>query len=261
VVLAVAGIIVAGPITGGTVSPATLWEDADGPARLRVLTCNVDGKSLKAPALAALIAETRPDIVLLQESTSPLPGELFPADWHVVEGKLGLCVASRFPILGTDYFTHERLGGWGIVGRFRLQSPRGELTIVNVHLPTPREGLQLLVHRDSKGIGVVREQIAMRDRASGNVRAWIGSNDPWIIVAGDFNMPVESAIYRRHWSDLGNAYSEAGWGWGFTKQTRWFGVRIDHVLHGKAWECRRAWVGPDVGSDHRPMIVDLLPQG
>ena len=38
---------------------------------------------------------------------------------------------------------------------------------------------------------------------------------------------------------------------------RVFGVRIDHVLTGDGWRCRRCWVGPDVGSDHLPLLADL----
>ena len=70
-------------------------------------------------------------------------------------------------------------------------------------------------------------------------------------------MPVESRIYRANWSSLRNAFSEAGQGWGTTKQTSWFGTRIDHILYSSAWRCRKAWVGPAMGSDHRPLIADL----
>src|SRR5439155_5647959 len=77
-----------------------------------------------------------------------------------------------------------------------------------------------------------------------------------VLLAGDFNLPVESAIYRRSWSSFSNAFSTAGLGWGHTKLTSWHGVRIDHVLAGPGWQFRRCWVGPDVGSDHRPLIAE-----
>ena len=74
---------------------------------------------------------------------------------------------------------------------------------------------------------------------------------------GDFNLPVESAIYRRSWGSFHNALSETGLGLVPTKHTRWHGVRIDHVLAGPGWQAIRAWVGPGLGGDHRPVIADL----
>jgi vancomycin resistance protein VanJ len=35
-------------------------------------------------------------------------------------------------------------------------------------------------------------------------------------------------------------------------------VRIDHILAGPGWYCARCWVGPDVGSPHRPVLADLI---
>jgi len=70
-------------------------------------------------------------------------------------------------------------------------------------------------------------------------------------------MPVESAIYRSYWSDCANSYSEVGHGFGFTRVLKWFSVRIDHVLACGGWRPVKAIVGPDLGSDHLPLIVDL----
>ena len=78
-----------------------------------------------------------------------------------------------------------------------------------------------------------------------------------LLLAGDFNLPVESAIYGQYWAQFSNAFSAAGLGLGHTKFTRWHGVRIDHILAGPSWRFRRCWVGPDVKSDHRPLIADV----
>jgi endonuclease/exonuclease/phosphatase (EEP) superfamily protein YafD len=77
------------------------------------------------------------------------------------------------------------------------------------------------------------------------------------VIAGDFNMPTDSDIYQLYWSSYTNAFSAAGLGFGYTKFTRWHGIRIDHILAGPGWRCRRSWVGPDVGSDHRPVLAEL----
>ena len=77
------------------------------------------------------------------------------------------------------------------------------------------------------------------------------------LLAGDFNMPVESAIYGQCWSRFSNAFDAVGLGLGHTKFTRWRGVRIDHILAGPGWRFRRCWVGPDVHSDHHPVIAEV----
>ena len=103
--------------------------------------------------------------------------------------------------------------------------------------------------------------IQIRGEASRVARGWVGERSGNMILAGDFNMPVESRIYRDNWANFRNAFNEAGIGWGTTKQTRWYGIRIDHILFTSPWRCRKAWVGPAMGSDHRPMIAELALEG
>lgn len=77
-------------------------------------------------------------------------------------------------------------------------------------------------------------------------------------LAGDFNMPIESHIYREFWGEPTNAFSAAGWGLGFTKHTRWHGVRIDHILvaNGEIGVVN-AHVGPAFRSDHCSVVAEL----
>ena len=84
-----------------------------------------------------------------------------------------------------------------------------------------------------------------------------------LVVAGDFNLTTESAIYQREFAYLQNAFSRAGFGYGGTKYTRHHNVRIDHILSNAWWRVHRCEVVADVGSDHRPVIaeLELLPQG
>ena len=80
-----------------------------------------------------------------------------------------------------------------------------------------------------------------------------------MLVAGDFNTPVESRIFQAHWTEgLEDTFSRVGFGLGMTKYNGWIRVRIDHVLAGPRWYVRRTEIGHDLGSDHRPLIVDLV---
>ena len=83
------------------------------------------------------------------------------------------------------------------------------------------------------------------------------ARNPFELLLCDINLPGESAIFRSHWGQFTDAFSSAGLGLGHTKFTRWHGVRIDHILAGPGWRFRRCWVGPDVKSDHRPLIADV----
>jgi vancomycin resistance protein VanJ len=77
-------------------------------------------------------------------------------------------------------------------------------------------------------------------------------------VAGDFNTPVESRIFQEHWGDFADAFSRVGIGLGTTKYNGWIRIRIDHVLTNDAWRPVRVRLWEDVGSDHRPLIADLV---
>jgi vancomycin resistance protein VanJ len=78
-----------------------------------------------------------------------------------------------------------------------------------------------------------------------------------VLLVGDFNTPPESAIFRRVWAGYADAFSDAGWGWGYTFWTRLAAVRIDHVLVGRGGRATSCRVGPDVGSPHRPVVADV----
>ena len=101
----------------------------------------------------------------------------------------------------------------------------------------------------------------LRRQESRDLSAWIRELPQVDIVTGDFNLPVESQIYRRSWGGYQNVFSEVGFGVGYT---RWvmlhnfhYGVRIDHVLTSEDWvplECR---IGRDIGSDHLPLITEV----
>jgi endonuclease/exonuclease/phosphatase family metal-dependent hydrolase len=98
-------------------------------------------------------------------------------------------------------------------------------------------------------------------RISGSIYAsdWYrGLPVPPQIIVGDFNLVPESARFRRDWGDWTDAWEEAGFGTGYTWHSRWFGLRIDRLIHSAGWRTRSVRVGDDVGSDHRPLFVELV---
>jgi vancomycin resistance protein VanJ len=233
-----------------------------GGRTLRVLTCNVHRGELDPAALGRLIADTGPDVVALQDWLPAHEPVVFAGGgWNVrQDGQVGL--ASRYPLrsLGALDDPDFRDGDFGIA-RYEVQAPGGSLVVATLHLASPRDGLEEVRDSDAAAVGRLEANSALRRRQSEKAVRWLSTCAAPLVIAGDFNTPPESTIYRQYWSQYTNAFSTAGFGFGATFFTRRAGVRVDHILAGPGWSCRRCWVGPPVGSPHRPLIADLWLQG
>jgi vancomycin resistance protein VanJ len=262
--LLLAAIILAGPVMGLCVPWARLAAYR-GPA-IRALTCNVHENHVTNEVLAKLINELAPDVVALQECGADVH-PVWPAGWNVLRtGEL--LVASRYTL------DDEDVSASGHPPSPRppasalhcvVRTPQGEIDLFNVHLRTPRRGLETVLDRrtvvSSSRSSSLAEAIQRRRRESEGLAQWIGGFSGPRIVVGDFNMPCESTIFRRCWAAYANAFSTAGFGLGHTKLSTIrgmsYGLRIDHILLGAGLKCGRCWVGPDIGSDHLPLVADL----
>ncbi len=230
-----------------------------GSADLRIVTFNIQGaENFRAPGIPLDLERYAPDVLIFQECDAAFIDPLYwPQGWYIRFDD-GFCLGSKYPIshsvTAQEVKTGE-FGGTGIARLYRLQSPHGPIDLVGVHLETPRKGLEVL--RYGAEVDRMDPSTLVRDIGSRRISRWIARQSRTAIVAGDFNMPVESAIYRRYWSDCENAFSRVGTGFGYTRVLKHFSVRIDHLLTCGGWEPVRAFVGPDLGSDHLPLIVDL----
>lgn len=261
-VLAAATVIVLGPVMGMRLGWAS-WFGSDGQApELRVVTLNAGASNSIGLELPFRLREWNADILLLQECGDALRADVERlTGWHH-RAAAQLCVVSRYPIVDATTTRWDDLrpareagiGGSGRAAQYTIEMPGRPIRVVNVHLETAREGLQGVFELDFQRVA---ENMLIRAMESKRTREWIGRAEGSIVVAGDFNMPVEGGIYRQYWSEFRNAYSDAGTGFGMTKDNGWIQVRIDHVLTGSDWRARKVVVGPVVGLDHRPVIADL----
>ncbi|MCU0620583.1 MAG: endonuclease/exonuclease/phosphatase family protein [Gemmatimonadales bacterium] len=232
------------------------------PDRLRVITYNVAAGQRGVPSLPEIVARWAPDVIAIQECGAGVRASLGALDGWAVDST-HVCLASRYPLLAVHRMPNEQFhgpGGAGYVATYELATPHGTVWFTNLHLETPRDGLEVLLGASlRRAIPEVHANTLLRDIESVQARRFIDSLPGPRLVAGDFNMPVESALWRRHWGDLLDAHDAAGTGFGWSKRDGWIRSRIDHVLSDGAWQPRRAMVGPDYGSDHDPLIVDFAP--
>ena len=261
--LLLTAVVIAWPIMGFTLAFKTSAriERRD----LRLLTYNVgsenNGQKPELNDIWRLINIARPDVVALQECdfTADQLAAMFPA-YHA-NVKFDTCFLSRFAILTIDTRNRDdfdAIGGSGIIDRFEIATPRGIVSVLNLHLETVRKGLEKVVARADDARSAMRYSIAERRAESRLAREWARRAKVPQLVAGDFNLPADSAIFRAYWGDLADAHNRCGTGYGFTKYTKWFGMRIDHVLFDSNWECLDETVDYSLDQgDHRPVIVDL----
>jgi endonuclease/exonuclease/phosphatase (EEP) superfamily protein YafD len=267
-VLLAAAIVVLGPIMGFRTGWRRHLSHPAG-AKLRVVTFNTEGGRVLAQILPSVLERWRAQVVAFQECGQELgaAARLVPG-WHAFTTR-DLCLLSRYPIRDSAVMdrsaldrvkqsANDQIGGAGYVVRFVLDAPTGPIRVANLHLETPRKGLEGFMQGD---LPRLRMNTEIRDIESHLARAWVDSGTGPLLVLGDFNTPVESRIFAGHWGDLTDAFSVAGTGFGMTKYNGWIRARIDHVLASPEWHVNYAYVGRDIFSDHRPLVVDLTLVG
>ncbi len=259
--LGAAVVVIVGPIMGFNLPAPEAFLHRNAPRDLRIMSYNIGGGSttVEPAVLLRLIDQISPDVAAFQECNIDI--DLFMAAGWYGHSDSNLCLVSRFPIrsvIERDRADIPPEHGSGAATEYNLDTPRGPLRIVNTHLATVRHGLSEVLHRAWRGAPALTANIALRRLESRVVRDFATRAAPAQIICGDFNIPVDSTIYGEFWSGWKNAFSRAGLGFGWSKFTRWHGIRIDQILLGDAWDARRVYAGPTVGFDHRAVVADLI---
>ncbi|MBJ6726341.1 endonuclease/exonuclease/phosphatase family protein [Geomesophilobacter sediminis] len=150
-----------------------------------------------------------------------------------------------------------------------------KLVIYNVHLQTPREGLNAFgaVRRTPEFLpfAISRLQLNVRIRLSQaeTVARYVAQETDPVLLAGDLNSPDPSfsCMLLRN-VGLHDAFAQAGKGYGYTyghfllnRRLPWLNyswMRLDHVMTSHQLQAIRCWTGTKDASDHRPVIADLV---
>jgi endonuclease/exonuclease/phosphatase (EEP) superfamily protein YafD len=239
------------PVMGLSIPWRTALADSAHGQTLRVLTCNTHADSIDDVKLSQLIADTHPDVVCLQECKHLIARSAFSDDqWHVT-GRGEFLLATRFNIQSAASIPRSN----GI--RCIVESPSGPITVFCVHLDSPHTALRNALSGTPDGIAELEANMTLRQIQANALAEQASETTGPIVIAGDCNLTTDSPIYRDNLAKFQDAFEFAGFGFGWTYHTLWTITRIDHIMTNSALVCGNCWVGPDVGSPHKPVIAEF----
>jgi endonuclease/exonuclease/phosphatase family metal-dependent hydrolase len=259
-----------------TVLMGLVFGQADaGVGRVRLMTYNikaylVERQSGSYAPLAWEVALHDPDILLMQdaERLSERRREVPDTATTVFKGRHVFetgqyIVVSRFPLRDCRVEQIPYRGESHTYVRCVVHVNGVDVDLVNVHLKSPREGLNAARHEQADGIGEWQQNFADRLGQATQLAADISGRQRPLILAGDLNAPESSPVLRQLLGrGLRDAFSSAGWGYGYTHghslKPRISFLRIDHILVSSEIGVTDSFAGGKDASDHRPVIADLL---
>ncbi|HEX5446008.1 MAG TPA: endonuclease/exonuclease/phosphatase family protein, partial [Pirellulales bacterium] len=187
------------PIMGVCV-PWRVWQaDSSPDVQLRVLTCNVAIDAVRDGAINGLIEKVQPDVVAIQEAPADAEARWFSTGLWYFERAGRVLVASRFPIEHASSAHWRDIGAEGSLLRCDVNVDGDVCHVFGIHLMTPREGLEAVLHHGWRSRPTLENNTHLRGLQSAGARRLVERVSGPVIVAGDFNLPVDSLIYRKNW--------------------------------------------------------------
>lgn len=235
------------PLPWMTASPLAPSVEGEAPPREKVLSiaaANVHHDNGSVEALARWIDQASPDLVVLNEVSHAYAAKLGRIEGypyrHLVpsDDPFGVGILSRFPLSGSNDVPSEN-------GSRQVESgvlwSTASVKLVAIH-PMPPISPQDHSHRNL--------QLA-------SIGAAAKSHGEPTIVVGDLNASPWSSAFSgfansgvRRATGLTPTWPAIGQGF--------LGIPIDHVLVTAHWSVLERQIGPNIGSDHLPVMVKIL---
>ena len=215
---------------------------------LRIVSFNVSSANRNFEETMDYLRSVDPDVFGLIEVNHAWEAALssqFPQyDRKIIApetGAFGLGLFSKFPLENARLEFSEVTGIPSIAARFTVQGEDVDVVLTHAYPPISPK---LFRERN-------RQLSAIAARRSEFAQNWI--------VMGDFNCGPWSPYFRDFVSATGLRDSRAGFGF----QASWptsnpiLRVPIDHVFLPRTWRVVRRNIGPAIGSDHFPVVVEV----
>ena len=248
--VALVNLVVVLPLYVG--SPAEAMVDLPS---VRVMSFNLLADNESYSEVIDYIGTVSPDLVLLHEASRPWEVAIESAglDYQIVRARSDELIFGTLALVrGSDV----EAVSYG----FASTSPRAvEITFTPDGWPEPVSalGVHPLAPTDE-------ERADLRDAQLGFAGQWASSEGGPFVIAGDFNSTPWSWPFRRLLSSADLRNSQVGFGLqpSFSSETNLLlRVPIDHLVHSPDLEVTDRRLGPRLGSDHFPLLVDLQLAG
>ena len=224
-------------------------------APLRVVSANVLASNPTPRKVLDFVRGSNADLVVLVDAE----GER----WHSVLAALGELYPYRAPDAWREGAPVVLLSRWPVPVETVLHLPAAERPFVVARLAAPgATPLVVGVHPASPKPAKPEDSRERNDQLHHMGATVEGVTGP-VILAGDLNTSPWSPHFRDLLAQTGLRDAAAGRGWLPTWPVRLgpAGIPIDHVLVGGGVAVADLKRGPDVGSDHYPLVADLRVGG
>ena len=248
-----------------------------GSGALRMMTYNIKAqRAARHPgvfeALEREVARQRPDLLVMQDAgelsaarrNSPALAQAIFGGRHVFSHDQYI-VVSRYPLRDCRAGDLSFRGQPHSYVRCIVTVDGSEVELFAAHLLSPRRGLNATRREGAEGIDDWQQNFEDRLSQSRALAGDVAKRELPLIVAGDLNAPETSPVVRTLLDrGLRDAFSSAGRGYGYTHgHSTMLAIsflRIDHILVSPEIGVVDALAGGKDGSEHRPVIADLVLQ-
>jgi endonuclease/exonuclease/phosphatase (EEP) superfamily protein YafD len=216
-------------------------------AEFRLISFNTWYRNRDHTRVREYLERMNADVVVLQEITPQQVEALkeslpqYSYTYSDAAKPHGAAVMSRWPIVSATplELTHDGARA----AEVRVQWREAEISVIGVHLHWPL------------GPNASR----MRNMELGALVRRAHEIDGPLLISGDFNITPWSSHLRRFAREAGLADCARGHGLATTWPAQFppLQIRIDHCFASPQWRVVSVSSGPELGSDHRPMVAEL----
>jgi len=212
----------------------------------RLVSFNVWYRNRDIARIAEYIEKSQADAVVLLELSEPQANMLLPLlptypHYHMDTSRMGAAVFTKWPLLSAESVPLSE--GGAVAERIMIDWRGTPVTVLGVHLNWPI-GPRSSEYRNQELDTVVALGKAQRGP---------------LLVAGDFNLTPWSEYFGDALEQSGLHDAAVGFGLArsWPAQFAPLGIRIDHCLLSRHWSARSTTIGPELGSDHLPLVADV----
>lgn len=215
---------------------------------MRLLLANVLTSNLDKQSFLDLVSATNPDAICVQEADDAWGDALKSLEerypLHAIvprSDNFGIAFYTRLPGRMSGVLFQREHDVPALAATVEVEGQR--FSILDVHAVPP--------------LGTVMAE--RRNQHLSAIRAWIEAQSDPVILLGDLNLTMYSPEYRRFTRGLGLQNARQGFGPLGTWPT-WVPfarLPLDQCLLRGDLAVVSCAIGPDIGSDHLPLIVDL----